>query len=114
MLQFVCLFCPACLSMLVYLKIRGEEKRIANLLALYGSFVLLATTAVLGILRQIKSDIPTAIGGNLNDSYTSLLFLVIGVIVAIVMGYLVGVLGKWLRIRVEEQRPQANQKDEQE
>lgn len=51
MLQFVCLFCPACLSMLVYLKIRGEEKRIANLLALYGSFVLLDTTAVLGILR---------------------------------------------------------------
>ena len=50
----------------------------------------------------------------MNDSYTSLLFLVIGVIVAIVMGYLVGVLGKWLRIRVEEQRPQANQKDEQE
>ncbi len=114
MLQFICLFCPACLSMLVYFKLRGEEKRIGNLLALYGSFVLLDTTVVLGILRQIKRDIPTAVEGSLNDSYTSLLFLVMGVIVAIVMGYLVGVLGKWLRIRVEEQRPQANQKDEQE
>ena len=114
MLQFICLFCPACLSMLVYFKLRGEEKRIGNLLALYGSFVLLDTTVVLGILRQIKRDIPTAVEGSLNDSYTSLLFLVTGVIVAIVMGYLVGVLGKWLRIRVEEQRPQANQKDEQE
>lgn len=114
MLQFICLFCPACLSMLVYFKLRGEEKRIGNLLALYGSFVLLDTTVILGILRQIKRDIPTAVEGSLNDSYTSLLFLVTGVIVAIVMGYLVGVLGKWLRIRVEEQRPQANQKDEQE
>lgn len=114
MLQFICLFCPACLSMLVYFKLRGEEKRIGNLLALYGSFVLLDTTVVLVILRQIKRDIPTAVEGSLNDSYTSLLFLVMGVIVAIVMGYLVGVLGKWLRIRVEEQRPQANQKDEQE
>ena len=109
MLQFVCLFCPACLSMLVYFKLRGEEKRIANLLALYGSFVLLDTTVVLGILRQIKSEIE----GNLNDPYTSLLFLVMGVIVAIVMGYLAGVLGKWLRIRVEEQHPRVDQKDEQ-
>ena len=114
MLQFVCLFCPACLSMLVYLKLRGEEKRIANLLVLYGSFVLLDTTVILGILRQIKSDIPTAVEGNLNDPYTSLLFLVFGVIAAVVIGYLAGILGKWLRIRVEEQRPQANQKDEQE
>ncbi|MFR8089070.1 MAG: hypothetical protein ACLU6B_11295 [Lachnospirales bacterium] len=113
MLQFVCLFCPACLSMLVYFKLRGEEKRIANLLALYGSFVLLDTTVVLGILRQIKSEIPTAVEGNLNDPYTSLLFLVMGVIVAIVMGYLAGVLGKWLRIRVEEQHPRVDQKDEQ-
>ena len=114
MLQFVCLFCPACLSMLVYFKLRGEEKRGWNLLALYGSFVLLDTTLVLGVLRQIKSDAPTAGGGSLSDPYTSLLFLAVGIAAALLVGYIAAVLGKWLQIRLEERSPQAEQKEEQE
>ena len=114
MLQFVCLFCPACLSMLVYFKIRGEEKRVWNLLALYGSFVLLDTAIVLGILRQIKSDAPTAVGGSLSDPYTSLLFLAVSIAAALLVGYAAAVLGKWLQIRVEERSIQTRRKEEQE
>ena len=87
MLQFLCLFGPACLSMLVFLKGDDQKRTLFQLTMLYGAFAMLDTAFALIITAMFGKAAYTCLQGNLNDTYISLKSMLIFIVVAAVVGF---------------------------
>ncbi|MBQ8639256.1 MAG: hypothetical protein IJ468_08810 [Lachnospiraceae bacterium] len=105
MLQFIGLFFPAFLSILVYDSITGKEEpsfHVWRYVKLYGAFTILDMTIAMLIIKLMKSDIPFASGIHVSDQFMSVSYLVTVCIVSIFMGYALKVVSSFLKISIKE------------
>ena len=97
MLQFLCLFGPACLSVLVFLKGDDQKRHLFQLSMLYGAFAMVDTAFGLIITAMFGKADYTCLQGNLNDTYISLKSMLVFIVVAVAAGF----IGKALDAYVE-------------
>ncbi len=87
MLQFLCLFGPACVSMLVFLKGDDQKRSLFQLTMLYGAFAMVETAFGLTITALFGKADYTCLQGNLNDTYISLKSMLVFIVVAAIAGF---------------------------
>lgn len=103
MLQFICLFFPALISMQIFHRLRTHEKEytILEWISQYGIFTLLDTTAVLAVMRLFRPDVPTVIDGRLNDSFISVLYLAAAIVISVVIGYGASIAREYIHLSLK-------------
>ncbi len=112
MLQFLCLAGPACLSMVIFLKGDKQERRLFQLVMLYGAFAMVDTALSLIFTALLGKAEYTCLQGNLNDTYISLKSMIFFIVISIAVGGAAKALDTYMdfNFKVKKESP----KDEKE
>ncbi len=104
MLEFICLFFPAFLSLAIFRKIKSPRlvKGLENTLISYGAFTFVNTIITLLIMKLLFRGVQTSVEGGLAPAFVSVSYLLVALVVSLITGICARLLSEFIKIRLDE------------